>query len=457
MKTGEISLDSKCALRNESIQSKRRNNRLPRLKKEAGKQSRLLFPKELAFPFNPITGEDDGYSMDHKFRPMMSASSLALIVKGYANTVEATKERIMTIAGVDEWDTSEPEKLNDADKAIFNNFAYPQIFTIPVISTTLSALSKAAWGTQYIIKVDRDEETGKILGELPLPLAANRFYNSIANEKIQAYENDNHDDAKTQGEKKTEIRRKCNKVSGDFPANFVVFMELPLTDDGELDTKAMGQLTADKLKEYLVLAKYNKELQGVIERFRTGKYKKQDVNLDYYEFDMVCPTDVNPEDAAEIGRLTRFEKPEFESSLRGLENFSEFYETYCQRADDAADVEQLVLASTGLSHFNDDVEAKMLAALEADINLKDESITKKVIENNKDFMSPVFGEEGEALIMEIEADVSDKPEGNLDMQQAIEDGKQYDINQMLEESELEEMDISISIDADNLKAQLPFN
>ena len=30
-------------------------------------------------------------------------------------------------------------------------------------------------------------------------------------------------------------------------------------------------------------------------------------------------------------------------------------------------------------------------------------------------------------------------------------GKQYDINQMLEETELEEMDIPISIDADGLK------
>lgn len=457
MKTGEIALGSKCALRNESIQSKRRNNRLPRLKKEIGKQSRLLFPKELAFPFDPTTGEDDEFSMDHKFRPMMSATSLALIVKGYANSIDKTKERIMAIAGVDTWDTSDTEHLNDNDKAIFNNFAYPQIFTVPVISTTLSALSKTAWGAQYIIKVERDAETGEIIGELPLPLAANRFYNSIANEKIKAYEKDNHDDSKTQSDKKTEIRRKCNKVSGDFPANFAVFMELPLTDDGELDTKAMGQLTADKLKDYLVLVRYNKEIQGVIERFRTGKYKKQDVNLDYYEFDMVCPTEGDPEDSAEIGRGTRYEKPESESSLRSLPNFEDFYSMYCQRADDAADIEQLVLASTGLSHFNEDVEMKMLAALEADINLKDPSITQKVLENNKEFVSMVFGEEGEALIMEVEAGVSDRVEGNLDVDQAIKDGKEYDINQLLEESELgelEEMDIAVSINPDN---QVPFN
>lgn len=454
MKSGEIVLGSKCALRNEAIQTKRRNARIARLKKEIGKQSRLLFPKELAFPFDPSTGEEGEFNVDHKFRPMMSASSLALIVKGYANSVEATKKRIMAVAGVDSWDTSDTEHLNETDKAIFNNFAYPQIFTVPVVNTTLTALSKSPWGTQYIIKVDRNDETGEIQGELPLPLAANRFYNAIASEKIKAYEKDNHDDAKTQSEHKTEIRRKCNKVSGDYPANFAVLMELPLSEDGELDRKALGSITPDRLKERLVLARYSGELQETINKFRSGKYKKQDVNLDYYEFDMVCPTEGNPEDAGEIGRKTRFEKPESESSLRSQSDFEEFYDTYCQRADDAADIEQLVLASTGLTHFNDDVETKMLAALEADIDLKDPSITQKVLENNKDFVSLVFGEAGEELLMELEAGVSEKPEGELDMQQAMTEGKAYDVEQMLESTELEEMDIPVSIDADKLMAQV---
>lgn len=443
VKSGAIECGSKCALRNESIQTKRRNNRLQRLKKELGKQSRLLFPKELAFPFDPTTGSDEEFNADRKFRPMMSASSLALVVKGCADSIPETKERIMAIAGVDEWDTSDTKVLNETDKSIFNNFAYPQIFTVPVISTTLAALSKTAWGTQYILRVDRDDETGELLGQIPLPLAANRFYNSIANEKIAEYEKDNHDDQKTQTEKKTEIRRKCNKVSGDFPANYVVLMELPLTEEGELDMKTIKSLTVDKMRESLVLTRYSKEIQLTIDKFRTGKYKKQDTNLDYYEFDMVCPTDGNPEDMGEIGRGTRYEKPEMESSLRSLEGFNDFYDMYCQRADEAADIEQLVLASTGLSHFNEDVELKMLAALEADINLKDPAITQKVLENNKDFISQVFGEEGEALIMELEAGVSDREEGNLDMKQAMEDGKAYDINQLLENSELEDMELPI--------------
>lgn len=63
---------SKYQLRNENVQTKNRVARIPKLKKELKKKSKLIIPAELALPFNPLTGkEDEKYNPDKKFRPNM--------------------------------------------------------------------------------------------------------------------------------------------------------------------------------------------------------------------------------------------------------------------------------------------------------------------------------------------------------------------------------------------------
>lgn len=437
--SGEISKGSSLSMRNENAQKKQRSARIPNLKKEVGKTCRLLVPKELAFDFDPTTGSSEEYNAERKFRPMMSATSLALIVKGYANEIPATKEKLMATAGITEWDTTSINELTETDFKVFNCYAYPQIFTVPVFNTTLPGLAQQAWGRSYIIKVERDE-AGAIIGDVPLPLMANRFYNSIANEKIEAYEatiksGANKDDQKTQTDKKTEIRRQCSRVSSDYPQNYIIPLELELTAEGSIAGKCITGVSADSISGLRRITKYSKELHESIEKFRTGKWKIRDIYLDFYEIDMTCPTDVDENDKAQLGLRTRYEKPESECILKGTGAIEDFVNAYREEVDNRGDIEKLVLASTGVTPYTQDVEAKMLEILEDNIDLKSEDITQKVIEHNKDFIQLVFGSDGEEAIMEIEAGVSDRNEGALDFEKAQADGKKYDLDKLLEESD----------------------
>lgn len=441
--SGEINKGSSLAMRNENIQKKQRNARIKNLKKELAKSCRLLIPKELAFDFDPTTGKSDEYNSENKFRPMMSASSLALIVKGYANEIPETKEKLMLSAGVEEWDTTDTTTLNEIDFKIFNAYAYPQIFTVPIFNTTLPGLSQQAWGRSYIIKVERDE-TGAIVGDTPLPLMANRFYNSIANEKIEQYEEELKsgackDDKKTQGEKKTDIRRKCSHVSSDYPQNYVLPIELDLTTEGSIDAKCLTNLSTDAIANMRRITKYSKELQETIEKFRTGKWKIKDTYLDFYEIDMTCPSNVDENDKAQIGLGTRYEKPESEQAIDKSTFFSDFIANYREEADTRGDMEKLVLASTGVTPYTDEVEAKMLEILEDNIDLQSPDVTQKVIEHNKDFIQLVFGSAGEEAIMEVEAGVSDRDEGALNYEKAQEEGKKYDLDKLLEEDSFDDL------------------
>ena len=153
---------SKYQLRNENVQTKNRVARIPKLKKELKKKSKLIIPAELALPFNPLTGkEDEKYNPDKKFRPNMVPSDAALMLKRYANDHDELKKKLMQRAGFDEWDTSNVEVLTDDDKKIFNRYRVPSIYTFQVVHVDIPVMTKD-YGRDYVINVDRDPLTGSL-------------------------------------------------------------------------------------------------------------------------------------------------------------------------------------------------------------------------------------------------------------------------------------------------------
>ncbi|KSV57900.1 hypothetical protein [Acetivibrio ethanolgignens] len=168
-------------MRSEALQSKKKKRYIPRIKRELRKVSRLLLPIDLAIPFNPVTGqsEPDGFNAGNCYRPPISATSSALVLKEMAQTNEALRATLMKRAGVTEWDTSDAKTLTKQDWVIFKKYRVPRIFTIPAIHVNIPALSNSQFGVDYLSNVERDSDGG-VVGDYPMILKINKLFRDIA-------------------------------------------------------------------------------------------------------------------------------------------------------------------------------------------------------------------------------------------------------------------------------------
>ena len=212
---------SELNMRSEELQTKQRVARIPSLKKKLKKKSKLLLVLDLAIPFNPETGEvDELFNPSHKFRPAVSATSAALMVKLYASKCKKTKEVLMKQAGVTSWDTSDTDTFTDEDRTIFSKYRVPRLFSMNVVTVNIPAITKD-FSRDYAIKVDRDSKTGELVGEPPIALKINKLFNNKIYEQIQHLEDQcaSGELSLTDEQKKTRKRDiySTNPVSDDHP------------------------------------------------------------------------------------------------------------------------------------------------------------------------------------------------------------------------------------------------
>jgi hypothetical protein len=181
IKAGELKGESSLKLRNESAQTKIRVKRIDKLQKELKKRSKLFIPVEIAVPFDPMDGSEEVYHSENKFRPALSATSSALLLKALANENDDVKKLFMKKANVPEWDTTAvmggvaadgetSEVITEVDKQIFRLYRLPRIFTLPVVTIKDSRITGRDYGRDYIIEVERNKDTGRVEGEMPIAL-----------------------------------------------------------------------------------------------------------------------------------------------------------------------------------------------------------------------------------------------------------------------------------------------
>ena len=276
---------SKHKLRNENLQEKHRVARIQRLKKEKKKKSKLVLFAELAFPFNPTTGEaDDVYGPDSKFRPEVTPTEAALMMKGYAHENAALKESLMRRAGVDNWDTSAVDQFTDDDKVIFKRYRVPSLYTFPVVNINIPVMTKD-FARDYLIKIDRDPMTGEVLGDVPVALQANRFFRSMAFEESQ--ELDKMIEEKKIELTETQVKEKKRAiwgrvpVSDDHPVNYAIVVELPLSNTYDLDDIKLSAVTPEEVKNLLRITKYSSGLKDAMQKYLHGDWIKYDKYFDF--------------------------------------------------------------------------------------------------------------------------------------------------------------------------------
>lgn len=423
---------SKLHLRSESIQNRVKSTKFPRLKKALKKKSKLLVFTEIALPFNPATGVADEYfGPDNKFRPAVSATTAALMLKATADSNEALKATLMKRAGVDSWDTSSDE-FTAADRAIFVKYRVPRIFTVPVVSINIPTVTGRDYGLDYSISVNRDPITGDVIGEMPNVLKVNNLFRDICYTEIKEYDDKcasgeiTHTE-KQQKEYKSDIFKKVS-VSDDHPSNHVLAMELPLNASYKLSADTdIATISSTDIGKYFIISKYSKELRTSIEEYVSGAREKHDTQFDYFEIDMNCPVegeDQTNQGKMQIGLNTKFVFPDFHlDEYAGFDNVSTVLR---EKLDEMNDVEEQVMRSTGIRPFTPDLENKVISSLSTVLDIvNNEYVTDEVLTRNAEIVSLAFAEDGDDLIMAVEAGVSEKEAGTSG---AIEESaKKYDL------------------------------
>ena len=440
-RSGELSGVSALKLRDENIQKKKGSKKFATLKREPKKKSKLLILTELAIPFNPFTGvEDDTYNRDSKFRPTQSETTVTLVIKRVAHENEEIKKIYMDKANVESWDTSDLENVTEQDRKVLARYRVPRKFTLPVARVNIPSFTGNAYGKEYLMKVERDELTDEIIGEKPLILQVNKLMNDMKYEEIAELEEkiSNREITLNQKDKEKKVQSIRDKVvvSGDYPLNYVLAIEVPLDTKYNIkEDSFITEANKDNFMSKVVLVKCTAEIEAALAKYVSGEYESIDQYVDFWEYDMSCSDDTDKKD---LGRNTRYEKAMV--TLGNHKSFTQFNKAYIEFIDELKDLEKIFMNSIYVSKFNQSMENTFLDSVKTVIDLDSPYLTARVISANSNIISMIFGEEGDEKL--AEASVGILPEGNLDENASRKAGKEIDLMNVIDSVDNEDEDDS---------------
>ncbi len=458
---------SQYQMRDENAQTISRKT-IRKLKRDIGKRARLCIFKEIAIPWNPVTGrEDDTYNQSSKFRPTTSVTSTIRLVKQIAEKYPDGKAALAKYAGLkpEEWDTSDPDVVTENDKAVVAPHIFPRIFTLQAAKIDIPAMT-GAYGREYKVKVETDPTTGDYVGEVPLIIKVNQFLRAMAFEEMQEYNKriEGGEINPTEKEKKDAIKNIFSRVvvQEPRPSNHVMGVEIPLgasCDFKEETVKELKRMNPEAIRKALFVTKYSKKqgsgIQEVVAEYMQGTLQKYDKHPDYFEVDMKCPMEVDdPNNKGAVGLATTYSRPEYlvgsdvaavmDSDNAPKPDSSAFDKALQEYLEGDEDVERTILNSVKIGTYNEDVERQLLMALPTVVDLSSKYLTDSVIRNHRDLLIAAFGEEGQELVDRVEESMSGKAAGEYseDSEKAMR--KDETLQQLLEGSEDEIDNLELS-------------
>lgn len=427
MASGKVATTSTLKLRDERIQKKDFGKRFKKLTLDKKTKTKLLFLTDLSFPFNPFTGvEDESYNRDSNYRPEIYADDTLKLIKNACSEDENLKKFYMDYVGVENWDTSDCLVVTKEDKAIFNPFRHPRLFTLPVVGISLPAVTGNEWTTNYLIEVVKDQLTNEIVGEMPLPLKINKFQSAVAYEKVINLEDRiakgevsyNKEDLSTE---KKKIFRDTVAVSSDYPINFALALKFEL--DGEFNiVDKLSQINLDNIADYVVIAKCSKEINNTLDKFMDGDYKAFDINNSFLECDRTVPDE---DDDATRGRATRYEKASTKiTEVKAYDNLANILSEYLGQED--LNLERIFMNSAKVRKYNDTMTSQLLDACADFLPIDNPFITDKVLQANNEIVNLIYGDKLDAIY--LQSSMGQLPEGKLDEKAAKELSKENNVS-----------------------------
>lgn len=437
--SGDLKGESEFKIRDENARTKTKVRKVPRIARELKKVSKLFFPAELAFPFNPLTGKaDENFNNDLKYRPVKSVTTMTKVMKTLAEQTPALKETLMSRVGISEWDTSNSDVLTALDDQVMRPYRTTRQFTLRVVKITSKAVTGQDFGQEYVIQIERDK-LGRVVGTLPVILKMNKLFRDLRQTEVDDWVNAER--AAKQGQAYTiksirkelkgldlkdinekdfkEARSKIyqdNPTSDDYPVNYAFVYEFELTSDLEFDQrKQLPKFSVDDLDGTMRLVKLSSEITEALEKFKNGPFKNNDIYRDFFELDMECPESVDGDPKMDIPRKTRYTNPvrklsdpdfaEFKDHLIGL---------VTNHQDSDEEIESRFMVSAYVKDLTPDIEQMMIEVVQAAKLLESPYLSKDVIKYNSDTLSMIYGQAADELKVLLDMDltpanVSDAP------------------------------------------------
>lgn len=487
MRSGELEGGSEYMLRNELAQEKSRVKNIKKVTREFKKMDKFLIPMELAFPFNPGSGKpDEKYNMENKFRPLMSAESAALMMKGLANENEALKNELLRRAGMKAvnaegettWDTTNIEVLSELDEKVFRSYRVIRTFTMHVIGVRDKRITGQDFLKEYKISVDRDS-LGQIQGKMPWALQVNRFFSQLRHNqvtelkaarqaaidgkdytiKLMPESLKRYDLSTIKDEDFTAICKEIYQntpVTDDYPVNYLVVYDLAMDGEGLLkDMGSYENLTKEDLDKTMRLLKISFEIKKALDKFVEGTYKSYDTNFNFIEMDMSCPSEDEVKDPNKdrgIAAGTTYQnaiKPLYFEQLSKFKHFARLKDVVREHQDESQDLEKRFMVSTYTRDFTKEIESQILEVVGESEEIESPYLTQDVIRINKDLITKAFGKAGDMLVSAEEIGFSDAPDDKLDEAEASREAREANFEAILSsEGPAEETEDEEVIDGD---------
>ena len=429
---GEIKAGSELNIRNENRQTRNFVKKINKLKRENGKISRLLILKEVALPFDALTGSQEKFNDNYKWRLAVGQKDVILAIKKSANENENLKQLYMTKARMNEWNTEDVNTLTEEDMKIFRPHTVMETFTFPCVHVNIPIFTGGQYGADYHIDVKRDEITGEIIGDMPAPLVINKFFRDMAFEEVQALRTANANsrnplNEKDLKEKISSVFRK-NPVSDEIRKNFFIAVEVPLNSRRKFeDGYSLKGVTPADIEKMLVLIPKNGDIVKAMSDYFDGTREEFDVHPDFWELDMKCPA--SSSDQLDLANNTAYDLS-FVQRINQVDGFEDFVEALAQYRDQSSEnLEKIVTASVRLRKLTAADEENLIEASGNLIDTDSEYLTKKVIVANSNYLQLALGDKGDALLCQAEMGMA--AEGQLDEAQAKKESKEYDVSAMM--------------------------
>lgn len=475
LKTGDVQAGSEFSVRNEDAQNKTRLKTIKSSKKESKKIAKYLIQMENAYPFNAQTGKaDEQFNEANKLRPIMSAERSALSMKAYANENPELKASMIARAGKKEWDTSNLEELTDEDKQIFRSYRVVRIFTIWAMRVRDKRITGNDFGRDYTVDIVRDDlgnilgtrdKDGKLDGKIPNWMKAYELVSQVRFTELDdlrkardAAKEDKPYELKSQrtnvlradlknitDEDFSKLRSEImqdNPLTDDNPMNFVLGYEIDLDGSGFIKDKSEFEtITPDEMDKKLRLIRVNQGVEALLNKYREGTYKSDDVFYDFLEMDMICPADEDVKDPVkERGRAAG---TEYRNGLKALaygEQVSKF--PYMEQLKQAEQVHQDSISKTLDKRFmvssyttplTKEVEDQILDVISESDLLASPYLTQDIVRRNEEILSKIFGADAQKLIASVKVGYSKLDNTELDADAAQAESKAVNLEDLKDE------------------------